>query len=123
MISYRKKQNFIRIPCDPSLPQTLHSMKRNHIIGHHVTLTIHMVLIYMKMLVFGDLRRKKNSFSGHETAKKKELSVLFSSPLAIVFTERQGKGSVYEPATLDVKKKLNRKRRVDKKKNKVYFFF
>lgn len=27
-------------------------MKRNHIIGHHVTLTIHMVLLYMEMLFF-----------------------------------------------------------------------
>lgn len=32
-----EKQNFIWIPCDPYLPQTLHSMKRNHIIGHRVT--------------------------------------------------------------------------------------
>lgn len=47
-----KTKTLFWIPCDPYLPQTLHSMKRNHIIGHRVTLTIHMVLSYMKMLLF-----------------------------------------------------------------------
>lgn len=42
--------------CDPYLPQTLHSMKRNHIIGHCVTLAIHKHgPFFVHKTLFGDL--------------------------------------------------------------------
>lgn len=68
-LSAREEEALIKLRCrkktktlfeshvTPYLPQTLHSMKRNHIIGHHVTLAIHMVLSYMKNASFGDFRK------------------------------------------------------------------
>lgn len=63
-------------------------MKRNHIIGHHVTLTIHMVLLYMEFLFFfGDF---KNAVFVRSVKMQKKTSVVFfffylSSPLAVMF--------------------------------------
>lgn len=57
-------------------------MKRNHIIGRRVTLTIHMVLLYMKMLFFffGDfINAVFVRFVKQQNAEK--TSVVFNFPV------------------------------------------